>query len=73
MPTDLRKGAEVLTGPESGEDWEVIIKYNGSLGNIPKLVGGQAELLGDNYAILTLSDAPSHALLLNACNANCSP
>ncbi|MDR1705786.1 MAG: S8 family serine peptidase [Clostridiales bacterium] len=55
MPSDLRTGIDILSG--GAGEWEVIVKYNGSLAGIPERVGGRAEPLGDNYAILTLPAA----------------
>jgi len=65
MPDILRQSIEALLETQPDYDrtigeWEVIVKYNGSLRAVEAGLNLRAELLGDYYAILTLrsSDIP---------------
>ncbi len=59
MPESVYRGVEALleSQPEyrGGEgEWEVIVKYHGSLAEVEAALEARAELLGDSFAILTL-------------------
>ncbi|MDR1541630.1 MAG: S8 family serine peptidase [Clostridiales bacterium] len=51
----LFAGSELNAGfDESDGTWEVIVKYNGDLAAVEDALGVRAEILSENYAIITL-------------------